>query len=164
MARVRFAWLLPLLSLLSRAACDAPAPAPSPLQIAAGEGDLAEVRKLLDARADVNFRSEYGETPLHVSGIRCEKPVIRALLAAGAHVNAQTEPGQAISMTPLHWFVNMNECDTEAVGMLLDARADMSIKNQRGQTPLDMVSLIENRAHIAELLRKRSGAEGASEL
>ncbi|CAE8606445.1 unnamed protein product, partial [Polarella glacialis] len=63
---------------------------------AAGEGNLEAVQKALAAGEDVNFRSEAGETPLHVSGIRCVKEVVRELLAAGAEVNAQTEAGKVL--------------------------------------------------------------------
>uniref|UniRef100_A0A7S0LL24 Uncharacterized protein n=1 Tax=Coccolithus braarudii TaxID=221442 RepID=A0A7S0LL24_9EUKA len=121
---------------------------------AAGEGSVEGVLQALAHGANVNTRSSTGaETPLHLSGIACSKPVIQALLAAGADVNAHTAAGDAMSMTPLHWFVNMNPCDEEAVSLLLDAGADLDLHNSEGQTPLDMVAKITTRAHIAELLR-----------
>ena len=55
-------------------------------------------------------------------------------------------------MTPLHWMVNMNECDEEAIEMLLDAGADQKLKNDDGHTALDMVSQIKDRANIAKFL------------
>ena len=65
-----------------------------------------------------------GETAMHVAAIRCNKDVIKALIKAGANVNAVAEAGKTMSMSPLHWFVNMNKCDEEAVKLLLDAGAD----------------------------------------
>ena len=118
---------------------------PPPLLNAAGEGDLKAVRELLlNPETDVNVRSESGETALHVAGIKCAKGVARALLDAGADVNAQTHEGTAMSMTPLHWYVNMNACSREDIEELLDAGADTSLKNSQGDTPLDMVAKVRH--------------------
>ena len=56
--------------------------------------------------------------------------------------NAQTHEGTAMSMTPLHWYVNMNACSREDIEELLDAGADTSLKNSQGDTPLDMVAKV----------------------
>jgi len=154
----RALWFLPALLALSFAQVNPQ----ENLLYAAGEGDIKLVRALIAKGADVNFRSETGESPLHVAGIKCSKPVVRALIAMGADVNAATAPGKPMSMTPLHWYVNMNGCDEEAIGLLLDAGADQSLKNSQGQTPLDMVSRIKDRANIAELLRKAAAAAAAA--
>mmetsp|Transcript_79346 Transcript_79346/g.220651 ORF Transcript_79346/g.220651 Transcript_79346/m.220651 type:complete len:187 (-) Transcript_79346:302-862(-) len=119
---------------------------------AAGTGEAEQVVKLLAAGASVNARSPVGETPLHVAGIQCEGKVIQALLDAGAKVNSHTDPGMAMSMTPLHWYVNMNPCGEEHVRMLLDARADLNAKNSHGQTPFSMVSEIQGRQNIAKMV------------
>jgi ankyrin repeat protein len=68
------------------------------LHAAAGSGRLALVRVLLDAGADVDRRDpETGRTPLHEAvggGPDGDAPeVVRALLAAGADVNATTNDG-----------------------------------------------------------------------
>ena len=148
----RWAFLLLSLVSLSHAQVDPK----QNLLYAAGEGDLKLVRALLAKGADVNYRSDTGETPLHVAGIKCNKAVVAALLGMGANVNAATDPGQAMSMTPLHWYVNMNACDEATVTMLLDAGADMTLQNSQGQTPLDMVTPMKDRAEITALLRRRA--------
>ena len=56
-------------------------------------------------------------------------------------------------MTPLHWFVNMNNCEEEQIQLLLDYGADITMKNDDGHTPFDMVSRIEERQHIADMVR-----------
>eukprot|EP00930_Biecheleria_cincta_P085630 TRINITY_DN75014_c0_g1_i1.p2 TRINITY_DN75014_c0_g1~~TRINITY_DN75014_c0_g1_i1.p2 ORF type:complete len:183 (-),score=35.75 TRINITY_DN75014_c0_g1_i1:372-920(-) len=127
------------------------------LVFAAGEGKLKEVRALLAEGVDVNTRSEAGESPLHVAGIYCAPGVVEALLEAKAEVNVRTNEEGGLSMTPLHWYVNMNPCGIHHVRLLLEARADQSLKNSRGETPLDMVSRIENRQHIAALLQDPQG-------
>mmetsp|Transcript_112413 Transcript_112413/g.177739 ORF Transcript_112413/g.177739 Transcript_112413/m.177739 type:complete len:159 (-) Transcript_112413:7-483(-) len=124
-----------------------------PLLYPAGEGDLHAVRKLLAEGAEVNAASASGETSLHVAGIKCVADVIQTLLEARANVNAKALPGETMSMTPLHWYVNFNECGEREVNLLLNAKADVTAKNSAGDTPLDMVSKIRDRQHIAQLLR-----------
>lgn len=121
---------------------------------AAGQGNTQEVERLLASRADVNARTAAGETPLHVAGIQCVRGTIDALLKAGANVNAKTLPGETMSMTPLHWYVNMNPCGEEEVRLLLRQKPDLNAKNTHGETPLDMVAKIESREHIADMLRR----------
>ena len=141
-----------------------------PLLDAAGEGDLVKVRELLSLGSPVNARSSTGETALHVAGIKCVPGVAQALLDAGADVNAKTDPGRAMEMTPLHWYVNMNECNSERVMELVTAGANLDARNSHGETPLDMVAKLQNRQHVADLLRKAmaqkkgGGGGGADEL
>merc|ERR1712107_698271 len=118
-----------------------------------GEGQNRMVASLLEKKADVNAVSEAGETPHHVAGIKCKENVVRALLEARANVNTHTHGGEAMSMTPLHWYVNMKPCEEKQVRMLLDARADVTARNSEGETPFDMVSRIKDRQHIAGLVR-----------
>ena len=117
---------------------------PPALLEAAGEGDIKAVKLLLAEGADVNVKSATGETALHVAGIKCVRGVAKALLEAGADVNAQTNDGAAMLMTPLHWYVNMNSCSTEDIDELLQAGADTNIRNSQGETPLDMVSKVSS--------------------
>ncbi|KAK3249840.1 hypothetical protein CYMTET_40750 [Cymbomonas tetramitiformis] len=121
------------------------------LLFAAGEGDSTEVARLLAEGADVNCVNEYGETPLHVSGIKGEMEVVNALLTAGANVNAQTHSGQSLRMTPLHWFVYPGY--TEGVQALIGAGANVNQQNEDGKTPLDMCRQMgSSRNDIASLL------------
>ena len=80
------------------------------------------------------LRSETDQTALHVAayypgGVEA----IRALIEAGADVNAQNECGR----TPLHeaaWAPGQDE-DVKA---LLDAGSDPTVEDQEGKTPLDV--------------------------
>jgi ankyrin repeat protein len=60
---------------------------------AAGAGDLARVKSLIAAKADVNAKDEYGLTALILASMGGHLDVVRALLAAKADVNAKSNHG-----------------------------------------------------------------------
>jgi uncharacterized protein len=60
---------------------------------AAGAGDLARVKSLIAAKADVNAKDEYGLTALILASMRGRVDVVRALLAAKADVNTKSNTG-----------------------------------------------------------------------
>lgn len=55
------------------------------LHAAAFSGDLAEIEKLVKARADLNKRDPYGRTPLHVATYARKPDAVRMLMRAGAN-------------------------------------------------------------------------------
>ena len=57
------------------------------LHAAAHKGDLAALRQLIAAKADLNARDPYGRTPLHVATYARQREAIRLLAAAGADLN-----------------------------------------------------------------------------
>ncbi len=111
------------------------------LQRAAKNDDPKSIQVLLDAGADVNAQTNYGMTALHYAVLPedfslVDRPIaakqnapqsIRMLLAAGAQVDARDETGD----TALHVAA---ECDDpESVSVLLDAGADSTLVNRRGE-------------------------------
>ena len=56
------------------------------LHAAAHNGDLAQLDKLLAAKADVNARDAYDRTPLHVATFARQREAIRLLARAGANL------------------------------------------------------------------------------
>jgi uncharacterized protein len=54
----------------------------------AWSGDLAQLQRLLEARADLNSRDANGRTPLHVATFARRRDVVRRLAAAGADLGA----------------------------------------------------------------------------
>ena len=56
------------------------------LHAAAHKGDLAQIGKLVAARADINARDAHGRTPLHVAAFARQRDAIRLLAKHGANL------------------------------------------------------------------------------
>lgn len=94
-------------------------------------GDLAGVKNFVEKeKMDVNMIEEgvAKRTPLHWASDFGKTEVIAYLLSKGAKVNAKDNYG----ITPL--LAATYEGHTEAVKMLLEAKADPSIKGPDGST------------------------------
>ena len=89
---------------------------------------------LASGAADVHQTSKDGESALHVAAIKGSLDTARALLDAGAEVDARTPPGSTIYMTPTMWATYHGH--SEFVEMLLDAGASVDQAKKNGKTPL----------------------------
>lgn len=107
-----------------------------------------EVRRCLEAGADVNARSDRGETPLHVAASWTrDSLVILILLEAGADVGARDDAGR----TALHNAVRCRNSSpprpdamTQTMGrvaFLVEAGADVNARDNEGRTPLHFACL-----------------------
>jgi ankyrin repeat protein len=117
------------------------------LHNAAAEGNVAEVRRLLDAGADIEARDKYGYTPLGRAAAYEKTAVVTLLLNRGADINAKNNDGD----TPLYTAAFSGACESTA--LLLNRGADINAKNNRGDTPLQ-VAVRNERYSIASLLRQ----------
>ena len=127
-----------------------------PLIFAAGEGDADAVKKLLvSGAADVHQLSKDGESALHVAAIKGSLDTARALLDAGAEVDARTPPGSTIYMTPTMWATYHGHL--ELVEMLLDAGAVPTAEDENGKSLLTMAQEAGQPA-IEKMLRARIAA------
>ncbi|MDR2372183.1 MAG: ankyrin repeat domain-containing protein [Puniceicoccales bacterium] len=96
---------------------------------------LKIVRLLLDHGADVNSPNEW--TALH-GAVREENiEVVRLLLAHGANVNLKARSLHREGWTPLH--VALHYEFFNIAKLLLDHGADPNIRNDEGQTPLELI-------------------------
>lgn len=100
----------------------------SPLMLASLKGFLPLVKKLVDNDADVN---KTGWTALHYAATGGHVPVIEYLLEQSAYIDAESPNGT----TPLMMAAMYGS--PEAVKVLIQAGADMTLKNQLGMTALD---------------------------
>jgi hypothetical protein len=95
----------------------------SDLPSASRNGDLARVQSLLAARANPDAKDAKGDTALILASQSRRLDVVRALLAAGANVNAT---GQ-LERTPLIALLESCSAETfEVVQVLLSAKADVN--------------------------------------
>jgi ankyrin repeat protein len=119
------------------------------LCVAVARGRLEVVRLLLEAGADPSFAASDGETPLIIAlGVHGQLEVLRLLLERGAAVDA-VKP--ATGGTAFHSACNSNQPD--CVEALVRAGCDVGIKDQRGETGLEIAA---QRGHAAVVARLRA--------
>lgn len=111
----------------------------TPLTHACDKSDLGTVLRLLAAGADPNALNTWGQSPLMwASRADAKLPIVRALLAAGAHV----ELANQVHDRPLHTAC-FGGC--LAVAAELIARgADMEAPGQSGRAPLHIACAMGN--------------------
>jgi ankyrin repeat protein len=112
---------------------------------------LTTVELLLQLGADPNAFDGGRHTPLYSVGNECAGPdsadVVRALVRGGARVDARDG---VTGSTALHMAARRG--NAVAAQALLECGADKSLRDRRGDTPLQR-ALNCRKAHLAELLR-----------
>lgn len=104
-----------------------------PIHDAARMGTRKDVEILLKRSPQArDARTELGITPLHYAAMNRDSGPLRALLAAGAAVNARDGEGR----TPLHMAAFSTR--TENGKLLLEAGADPALKTDAGRDVLSM--------------------------
>ncbi|GAB5578608.1 poly [ADP-ribose] polymerase tankyrase-2 isoform X2 [Prionailurus iriomotensis] len=106
----------------------------TPLHLAAGYNNLEVAEYLLQHGADVNAQDKGGLIPLHNAASYGHVDVAALLIKYNACVNATDK----WAFTPLHEAAQKGR--TQLCALLLAHGADPTLKNQEGQTPLDLVS------------------------
>lgn len=114
----------------------------SVLMLAALKGYLPLVKKLVENDADVN---KPGWTPLHYAASTGQVQVIEFLLEQSAYIDAESPNGT----TPLMMAAMYGS--PEAVKVLIQAGADLTLKNQLGMSAHDF-ALRGNRQNARELI------------
>lgn len=104
-----------------------------PIHDAARTGTRADVERILAADPTMrDARTPLGSTPLHYAALNLDSGPLKALIAAGAKVNAVDKEGQ----TPLHLAAFATRADS--VKALLEAGADPYAKSNAGRDVLNM--------------------------
>src|SRR5262249_486705 len=112
----------------------------TPLHYAAGDGDAARVRKLLDSGMDAGAADDDGWTPLHFAAQRNAADVAAILLQAAAPVDGRDRHGN----TPLSRAVFNSRGAGDVIKLLRAHGADPDAQNAHGVSPLKLARTIAN--------------------
>ena len=118
----------------------------NPLHDAAGKGDTAAVKALLEAGTDVEAKDSHGWTALHIAAMEGRPAVVKALLEAGANVETKdyTDGTALLNATMIgHYAI---------VKTLLEAGANIEAKDNHGWTALSLAVMRGDTA-IVKLLK-----------
>lgn len=138
--------LLPLLLALPIPAQAQTPPSPAEaaayegLHKAAREGDVAAIRSLAKAGADMNDRDSRGRTPVHVAAFASNDDALRALADAGADMNAlENQAYNAVTIAAV-----ADDPELMSLAIALGNRADLTT------SPYDGTALIAA-AHLGHV-------------
>ena len=128
----------------------------TPLMLAILRDDLDETKSLLDRGANARLKDRRGWTAMHyaVSSREISEQLVRALLEADPEQDLSVE-SRRYSETPLHILAGRPD-NLEALKMLLEAGADVTVKNRRQRTPLHLAQAHGNTKAIL-LIAKHAG-------
>jgi ankyrin repeat protein len=90
------------------------------------------IKLLLEAKADVNSKDDFGgRTPLSWAAENGHEGIVKLLLEAKANINSKDDFG---GQTPLSWAAENGNKDI--VKLLLEAKADVNLEDNNGRTSL----------------------------
>ncbi|XP_038660428.1 poly [ADP-ribose] polymerase tankyrase-1 isoform X2 [Scyliorhinus canicula] len=118
----------------------------TPLHLAAGYNNLEVADYLLEHGADVNAQDKGGLIPLHNAASYGHVDIAALLIKYNTCVNATDK----WAFTPLHEAAQKGR--TQLCALLLAHGADPTMKNQEGQTPLDLATADDIRALLIDAM------------
>ncbi|XP_789260.4 poly [ADP-ribose] polymerase tankyrase-2 [Strongylocentrotus purpuratus] len=118
----------------------------TPLHLAAGYNNVEVAEYLLEHGADVNARDKGGLIPLHNASSYGHLDIAALLIKHKTCVNAVDR----WNFTPLHEAAQKGR--TQLCALLLAHGADPTMKNQEGQTPLDLSTADDVRSLLLDAL------------
>ncbi len=113
------------------------------LMLAANANDLASANLLIEAGASVN-RPNW--TPLHYASSKGHTAMMRLLIENDAYIDAESPNGTTPLMMAAYY------ASPNAVKLMLEEGADPLLKNQDGQTALDM-ALVKDKKLSVQYIR-----------
>ncbi|KAL5021726.1 hypothetical protein ScPMuIL_000881 [Solemya velum] len=118
----------------------------TPLHLAAGYNNVEVAEFLLENGADVNAQDKGGLIPLHNASSYGHVEIAALLIKCNTCVNAVDRWG----FTPLHEAAQKGR--TQLCALLLAHGADPTMKNQEGQTALDLTTADDVRALLQDAM------------
>jgi len=125
----------------------------TPLMFAAINGKMSAFETLLDAGADINIKNTEGKTVWEISNSRGatvlhyaardgKLEIVKLLIKKGANINAQATSGSIKGWTPIMLAIYNKQISIFET--LLDASADINLKNGKGKSALEILINKEN--------------------
>jgi ankyrin repeat protein len=131
----------------------------TPLMLACEDGDLDEVKRLVDQKCDVKARNRKQQTAIHIAAAKGNLEAVRSLVAAKAELSAKDSTGrsalqlaedadvrkQLMMMGADGWkpiMVMTLEKDEDQVRDLIESKADVRSMNAAGYTALHIASTL----------------------
>ncbi|XP_044260060.1 poly [ADP-ribose] polymerase tankyrase [Tribolium madens] len=127
----------------------------TPLHLAAGYNNVEVAEYLLEHGADVNAQDKGGLIPLHNASSYGHLDIAALLIKYNTVVNATDKWG----FTPLHEAAQKGR--TQLCALLLAHGADPFLKNQEGQTPMDLSSAEDVRCLLQDAMASQQGVPTA---
>jgi ankyrin repeat protein len=122
------------------------------LMLASLNGHTAIVKALLDAGADASIKNYYGAPALMFAVGNHYADIVKLLLDARSNPNVT---GEVIGMTPLmSAAASSHPASIEIMELLLNAGADIEMKDIRGENALDYARIHDNEQNAKFLKRK----------
>jgi ankyrin repeat protein len=121
----------------------------SPLLLAVYEGDVARVRALIAAGANVREANAFGATPLAEAARTANVDILRLLLKAGADANEANSEGQTALMAVARTG------NVEAAQLLLKAGARLDTRERWGGQTALIWAAAQNQPQMVTFLVKR---------
>ncbi|KAL7782787.1 ankyrin repeat-containing domain protein [Trichoderma ceciliae] len=119
----------------------------SALHLAAKNGRVESIAKLLEFKADIEALDDNANTPLHVAVRANQAEATKALLNAGSNINAQNgDQWTPVYTAAYHGII-------KSLQILLDYQPDMTIPD--GWTPLHLATYWRNLPAVDLLLQRR---------
>lgn len=127
----------------------------TPLHLAAGYNNVEVAEFLLEHGADVNAQDKGGLIPLHNASSYGHLDMAALLIKFNTVVNATDKWG----FTPLHEAAQKGR--TQLCALLLAHGADPFLKNQEGQTPVDLASAEDVRCLLQDAMASQQSVPTA---
>jgi hypothetical protein len=115
--------------------------------------NISVVAKLLDDRADINFKDKYGNAPLHRAVGHNNYIIVKLLLQRGADVHAFVSPHLSNSSPYCGWTALHIACQhrlSAIARLLLLFGADITLTDNRRITPLQRIPQLGERQVLYE--------------
>ncbi|WP_264338859.1 ankyrin repeat domain-containing protein [Wolbachia endosymbiont (group A) of Cheilosia soror] len=123
----------------------------APLHYASdNDNKLDTSRAILNLNANIEAKTNVGETPLHIANAYGQLKIIELFIDKRANIEAKTNDG----LTPLHVAIQHNNTTPKIIEFLIDKGVNIEAKTKDDQTPLHH-AVFKDRLDIVRVLSSR---------